>query len=276
MSTVKSHLRFIAATVGTHIKMRKSYKILFAITALILCVFIYDRFIDDYRVIKENYLIKRNFKNNQEQFAKVYNAFKGFPDIDINFNTNNYIDLCILKGVRIDSMQSDDWYFSNPIPFLYITDTSAYFNYKDTVHIVHSYKEINDELTVETTFKTFHIDQGWQLNYYGYGKTKFITDIYKTANLDEKIVNTIKSELRKVNCFGYEKVNNGIILYYRTNPFFTDLYSYCILNNVEQVPKYIEKSFYHGKLDSNTYWFYYEKLPLVSYTPWLKLYNRDI
>ena len=84
-------------------------------------------------------------------------------------------------------------------------------------------------------------------------------------------------ELRKLNCFGYEKDGTSIILNYRANKAMIDAFSYLILNqtndSLKTPPVFTGK---YGILNSTIYWFYYESNLLADYFGYMKLENREI
>ena len=132
-------------------------------------------------------------------------------------------------------------------------------------------------LFIFTNDSVYNLREFWYLRYSGNQNTDNAKRIFDLVNIDFMEIEQIKIELRKLNCFGYEKDGTSIILNYRTNKTMTDAFSYLILNqtndSLKTPPVFTGK---YGILDSTIYWFHYETNLLVDYFGYMKLENREI
>ena len=159
-----------------------------------------------------------------------------------------------------------------------IMDTIAYFQSNKYNHIIKEFKLCDTILIVETISDSIILIDNWFFDYSGYQKTDQMKNILDIIGLDTLRINLIKEYLRSINCFGIEKtIDENLILNYRSNPkIMIDVFSYIILiDSQEALNNFMKMDYYYGKLDEYIFWIHSERL-LVSYTPFLKLRNRDI
>ena len=256
-------------------------KFLLVLLVSTLLYALYILFIPDVRMLKEAYLIKSNYRNNKEQFNFASKDFETFPNISLNFGEDGFIDLRtrgfilydVFSKLNIDSLNKNEL-----IPWIDIDDSTARLVYKDYVYSIQNFDYVDSALHVATTDgQFFQFDKIWTISYTGFGTSEFVPLVYEASNLDSNKIEEVKAQLRKRNCFGYDRYDENLILHFRSNRrFMIDAYSYCELKDPTKLPEFLEKSFDYGKLNNNTYWFYNEVFGMISYDPWLVLHNREI
>jgi hypothetical protein len=245
---------------------------------LIIGYISYSLFIVDFRFQKEEFLIKRNYNQNITAFKNAHKYFKNLPAVRLNFDKDNQIDLQVQSNYLFSNSDfkiNDS--LDNDFPSLMINDSIGLFQLDYKEFMVTDFKIIDSVLLIFTNDSVYNLREFWYLRYSGNQNTDNAKRIFDLVNIDSLEIEQIKIELRKLNCFGYEKDGNSIILNYRTNKIMADAFSYLLQNQTNdslKIPQVFTREY--GMLDSTIYWFHYETNLLIDYFDYMKLENREI
>ena len=228
----------------------------------------------DFRFAKEEFLIKRNYSKNTEAFQSAKPFLFDLPHLDINFI--NRTDLEINLSQIDELIYKPDMLYDNVFT-MFISDTSTHYYYKQTGDEIINFWLVENKIKVQTTDSTFLIPKNFTINYMGSLTSENSQKALEVFGLDYETLNEIRDELRKLNCFGYSRDNNGnIIIHFRTNfSSMFDVFSYLLLlpENIGKDIDYFNSK--NGKIDNDLYWFHFEHLH-VNYLKYMKLSNRTI
>lgn len=251
--------------------MKKIITIILVVFGVLLITKPY--YILDLRRYKEKFLIERNYEQNTDNFKLAKERFEIYPKCRVNYDSNNFID--ITKHSEFTSeVEEEDFEYAIRRPYISITDTVSFLSLNNRHYIISGLYYIDSTLSIETLDSTFRFREDWYLSYSGYQKSDLFEQTLKVIELDKGMIESIKHELKKLNCFGYSRSTDYLILDFRTNYIMTDTYSYWFDIN-ENNQFFNDTMLPYGQLDKGVYWFHNERIH-VNYRPYLKLRNPKI
>jgi len=255
--------------------MKKQTFFYITIFGLILIFFILRTiFIVDLRFAKEEFLIKWNYSKNTEAFQNAKPFLFDLPNVDINFINRTDLEINLSQGD--ESIYKSDILYDNVFT-MFISDTSTNYYYRQTGDEITNFWLVENKIKVQTIDSTFIVPKNFTIKYMGSltsGNSQKALEVFR---LDIETITEIRDELRKLNCFGYNRDYKGnIIIHFRTNfSSMFDVFSYLLLlpENIGKDISYFDSKY--GKIDNDFYWFHFEHLH-VNYLKYMKLINRTI
>lgn len=254
----------------------KQQTLLYIITFGLILIFLILRtiFIVDFRFAKEEFLIKWNYSKNTEAFQNAKPFLFDLPHVDINFI--NRTDLEIILSERDEVFNTSDTFYENVFT-MFVSDTSTHYFYNHTGDEITNFWLAENSIHIQSADSTFLIPKNFTINYRGSLTTDNSQKALEIFGLDFETINQIRDELRKLNCFGYQRDYMGnIIIHFRTNfSSMFDVFSYLLIkpeNSGKDISYFNSKK---GKIDNDIFWFHFEYLH-VNYLKYMKLSNRKI
>ena len=229
-------------------------------------------FITEIRFIKEEYLIKKNYNQNIENFQKSKSFLHKLPDLEINFinKTDVEIQYRPKENRKLNLLESN-------LYFLFISDTSAYLKYKDFGGAIVDFWIENNSIKIKNADSIHTVAENFNIQYIGNLKSNNSERILEIIEIDTQTINRTRDILRGLNCFGYSKdLYGNIIIHFRTTEnYMFDVFSYVLIppmNHRNEIHYFQSK---HGKINNSIYWYHFENIH-VSYSPYMRLSNRNI
>ncbi len=256
--------------------MKRKVIIISIIISIIIVLIIRSTFLLEIRLIKEEFLIKWNYRIHSEQFDNLKSFFIQLPDVELNFLNKEDLEInyhCHKEDKVLNTYGQNS--YDNTF-FLFLTDTLAYGTKRNFGFIVLDIYKENGKIIVNTADSTFTIKTPCTIQYTGNLKSNMADRILEIVGTDVNMIDEIRQNLKTLNCFGYSKDSKGnVLINYRTTGIMFDTFSYLLLlpNNAFLDISY--KGLVSGKLDNNFYWIHHEGIQ-VSYFSYMKLKNRKI
>ncbi len=247
-----------------------------SIISIIIVLIVRSAFLLEIRLVKEEFLIKWNYRIHSEQFDNLKSFFIQLPDVELNFLNKEDLEInyhCYKEDKTLNTYEQNscDNTFS-----LFLTDTLAYGTKRDFGFIVLDIYKENGKIIINTVDSVFAIKTPCTIRYTGNLKSNMADRIIEIIGIDINMINEIRQNLKALNCFGYSKDNKGnVLINYRTAGIMFDTFSYLLMlpdNTFLDIPY---QGLVSGKLDNNFYWIHHEGIH-VSYFSYMKLKNRKI
>ena len=223
--------------------------------------------------LKEEYLIKRNYINNVEIFKRTVQDFNSFQNLSIDFAEDNYMDAFKsgFQYLNTDSINIYKLYEQGTIGQVKLNDSIASLDYNNEQYAIESFKIDNSKIKIKLVSDTIiFIDKYWSFRYKGNCKSDLFPEILDALDMNTDLLEELKNQLRRRNCFGFSNNYNRISLHFRsprTLKMLVCSYSYCIFKNNKYNDDFFEVNYDYGKLDEDFYWFFNDAIQTISLNP---------
>jgi len=253
--------------------MKRYFKYLIILIALIILWVGFKIINPELIDLKEQYLVKRNFRDNIEVFKRTISDFKTYQNISIDFGDGNYMD-SFTSGFQFLDSDSTDFlrlYEQGEIGQLKINDSTATLDYRNNQYGIQSFKVNDSQIEIKLDFDSILVlDSKWTIDYEGHGTAELFPELLNSLRLDTDSLEDLKIKLRQRNCFGFSNDKDKVILHFRSPKNLKLLvcsYSYCIFRHNDFNGDFFDGTFDYGQLDENIYWYFNDAIQIISLFP---------